>query len=171
MGERSSGRITIGGNVPEALFPELREWCLEADLKEEWSDDRPFFEAIKLPEDLRESVKSGGHLVLMDAEASGGMFEDLETWLRQNNIPFDRHSTGASGAYDAELVMFRPGMEAPITFPSTDSGYEPLVSAFPVIEAYRHLREGNIHSAMTHLANEVGHLQSIPTLPPFQLVA
>lgn len=155
--------------MPEALFEELRQHCINEDLKGDWGDQVPFFVDIKTPKALRKWLGGDEHLVLMDSEASGGQFTDLEDWLFDNDIPFDRHS-GSCAAFDAEFVQWRPGMVEPVHTASSDNDEDVLVPAFPVIEAYRHLREGNIHSAMTHLENVVGRLRSIQALPRFQLV-
>ena len=49
------------------------------------------------------------------------MFEELEGFLCEHGIPFDRHSD-ARYEFDAEKVAFRPGMNRPLEMPSNKDG-------------------------------------------------
>ena len=72
-------------------------------------------------EELRKALDEDGHLFLVNDQARYGMFEELEDFLCQHGIPFDRHSD-ARFEFDAENVMFRPGMKRPVEMPSNNDG-------------------------------------------------
>ena len=72
-------------------------------------------------EQLLRALDEKGHLVLADVEARFGMFEDLEAFCVEHGIPFDRHSD-ARYEFDAENVMFRPGMKSPLVISSNNAG-------------------------------------------------
>ena len=72
-------------------------------------------------DELRQALEENGHLFLADDQARFGMFEELEGFLCEHNIPFDRHSD-ARYEFDAENVRFRPGMDRPLDVPSNGTG-------------------------------------------------
>jgi hypothetical protein len=65
-------------------------------------------------------------LKLYDHEASGGQFETLETFLREESIPYCRWSEGKY-EYDAEAVAFHPRC-GQLSWP-TDHNQDPIVLA------------------------------------------
>lgn len=71
-----------------------------------------------------------GILTLVDDEAEYGEFDGLERFLTMNNIAFDRQSE-AKYEYDAELIQFRPGMERPHRWLTTQNG-EIMIPRAPV---------------------------------------
>ena len=92
VADRFAGEITIGGNVPAALLEKFLEQVRSTDsLAGDY--DGPSFDAENT-EQLRQTLDGGGHLKLVDPEASHGMFQELEAFLQQHGIPFDRHSDG-----------------------------------------------------------------------------
>ena len=78
-------------------------------------------------------------LILEDAQASYGMFEELEDLLRRKGIPFDRES-GQYAEYSAKLVIFRPAKDdastaLDLTIPLWND--EPFVSVREIREIIR----------------------------------
>jgi hypothetical protein len=119
MGEYYPGEITIGGKVPAAL---LEEFLGEVESTGALGGDyegSPF--DAKTAEELREALDQSGHLTIVNEEARFGQFEVLEGFLREHGIPFDRHSD-ARYEWDAENVMFRPGMRRPVEVASNSDG-------------------------------------------------
>ena len=119
MGERYPGQITIGGKLPAALLEEFLSELNSAGARTGGYDGDPFHAADA--DGLRGALDDDGHLVLADAEASYGQFEELEAFCVEHGIPFDRHSD-AHYEFDAQNVYFRPGMRNPESVPSNNAG-------------------------------------------------
>ena len=64
-------------------------------------------------------------LWLTDDQARWGQFEELDCFLRDNKIPYDRHSTGKYD-YDADTASFRPDIGL-YTWPTNMEG-QPVVA-------------------------------------------
>lgn len=82
MSERFWARIRIGGPVPDSLLPELKTQLCQADLISSESVD------------LSDFSDGDGVLGFEDGAACWGYFEELEEWLENNEIEFDRKSDG-----------------------------------------------------------------------------
>ena len=123
-------------------------------------------------------MNDDGHLVLADAEASYGQFEELEAFCVEHGIPFDRHSD-AHYEFDAQNVYFRPGMRNPESVPSNNAG-DDLFSADavrPVVkELTRVVTAGLTREKLKAAAVKIiRHLNSllppeIEPLPPLEIV-
>lgn len=112
MSERMATDIEIGGPVPANLVTDLISQIDSEGLFVGWAEDS--FEA-KTAEDLLAYARRGpkpGTLHLGDFEVAWGRFPDLEDFLVENRISFDRRSD-AKYEYDAELVRYRAGMKQP----------------------------------------------------------
>lgn len=120
MGENYPGEISIGGEISETilleLFNVLEEWGLGYDLNE----GPAVFSSVK---DIR--LDAEGHFSLCDSTASYGMFEELETFLKDKNLPYNRWSSSCVG-YDAELSYFRPGYD--VVNESVTSNYDRYIT-------------------------------------------
>jgi len=119
MSDRFPGKITIGGNIPCALLGQFLGAVRSSGASAGDYGDSPFEGATA--EDLRGALDEDGHLRLADPEACYGQFDDLEGFLQEHGIPFDRHSD-ARYEFDAVNVMFRPGMERPVVAASNNAG-------------------------------------------------
>jgi hypothetical protein len=123
MADRFAGEITIGGKVPAALLEEFL-----AELNSTGASiggyDGPEFGA-QTAEQLRKVLDESGHLFLVDDQARYGQFEQLEAFLCEHGIPFDRHSEGKY-EFKPENVGFRPGMKKPLVVQSDNDGNELL---------------------------------------------
>jgi hypothetical protein len=102
---------------------------------------------------------------LKDDQATNGCFEELEDWLGEHGIPFDRHSDGHC-ELDAENVSFRPGMKEPAVHYATNSG-EGLFPRAKAEAARDALKAGRNAEALTILEEELGG--RVPELPPLKL--
>jgi len=119
MSDYFAGEIRIGGNVPADLLEEFLGELESSGAKVGGYDGSPV--TCRNAEELRRALDENGHLFLVDDQARFGMFEELEGFLCEHDIPYDRHSD-ARFEFDAENVRFRPGMERPLTVPSNDAG-------------------------------------------------
>src|SRR5205823_83230 len=100
------------------------------------------YQAIqRLTSDDAEAV-AGEFYEVWDHQASGGAFPELEAYLIEESIAFDRFSEPALG-YDGQLDQFRPGMAEPVAFTASADHEERLV-AVREIEAIlsSHHRQG-----------------------------
>lgn len=178
MAERASATITIGGDMPASLTKAFMELVRDAGAGPDYDGGVDFlftgkhrrWTARKRVEFLAKHHGTAW-LHLEDSEAVGGMFEDLEEWLKSNNIPFDRHSD-AHWEWGALNTYFRPGPEGEALNLDMDSDYHgnDVVNAHRVRAAREALAEGNAHAALKHLDEELGLGAKIPELPPFRIV-
>ena len=90
MGERYPGEITIGGKVPAELLEEFLRRTRFHRRKGGRLRRRPV--RCRRRRWAASGTGRDGHLVLADAEASYGQFEELEAFCVEHGIPFDRHS-------------------------------------------------------------------------------
>jgi hypothetical protein len=122
MSDRFPGEITIGGKLPAALLDEFLGEVTSTGASV-GGYDGPAFDC-KNADDLCQALDTDRHLVLADAEASYGQFEELEAFCVKHGLPFDRHSD-AKYEFDSVNVRFRPGMNRPVEVPSDNCGEKP----------------------------------------------
>lgn len=96
MSDRFWAHISIGGPIPDNLIPELHEQLENAGL-------------VNQDDELADFVDDRDLLSFTDDEACYGCFADLEEWLRENEIEFNRQS---DGCYDCspEIILWRKGI-------------------------------------------------------------
>lgn len=113
MGEHFFGEISIGGQVTREQLERMAriEPLLEGLAPHTPTDRR----AGEHGPEVRDGV-----LYLGDEKASYGEFSDLEAYLQEQGIPYDRHSSGYH-EYSAEESSHRPGIGC-FTAPATDGG-------------------------------------------------
>lgn len=131
---------------------------------------RENFEAIKA---MLESYKSGAwddeltatekELSFFTTRAPGGAFYDLEQYLIEHVIPFDRWSEAGYG-YDGEIVYFRAGMKEPARYPADQEG-NPQVSVSAVGKA---IEETRTYEDLVARLKELGPFD-IEELPPLEV--
>jgi hypothetical protein len=119
MSDRFPGEIMIGGKLPAKLLEAFLGVVSSSGAKVGGYEGAPF--DATSADGLLEVLDENRHLFLVDDEARYGQFEKLEAFCVQHGIPFDRHSS-ARYEFDAEKVMFRPGMKRPLEVPSNDDG-------------------------------------------------
>lgn len=102
MADRMAAEIWIGGKLPGSLVHEFPI----ADLCPDW-DDIPFDATSE--EGILAARDEHGVLHFTDCEAAWGEFQELEAWLRDHEIPFQRQSEGKY-EHDPCLVEFRPDL-------------------------------------------------------------
>ncbi len=103
MSDRMPAQITIGGTIKRSLVEELCGQITESGAGPEWDG------GVKVRDEaeLRRLIGKDGTITLYDCEARYGEFETLEAFLREHEIPFDRHCD-AKYEYDGMLVKYRP---------------------------------------------------------------
>jgi hypothetical protein len=102
MVDRMAAEIWIGGKLPRSLLDEFPI----SDLRLDW-DATPFDASSE--EGILSARDDSGLLHFADCEAAWGEFTELEGWLREHNIPFQRQSSGKY-EYDPCFVEFRPDL-------------------------------------------------------------
>lgn len=168
MSDYIPASISIGGNVLRKLVPGLLG-AIDADgLKHNWGEPLLAWTAERL---LEQAADNDGLLWLCDEEARGGSFDELEEWLEENDIPFDRRSD-AKFEYDGGIQYFRPGLGViEIVWRCTTQEGNPLISHAEGRKALHLLKCGgtmNIEAGIKVLEDELG--PDIPDLPPFQII-
>lgn len=112
MADRMACEIWIGGTISNALAEELCAVIRDTGASLEWGG------GVFTPHTVEELLEANddGHLHLYDDDRAWGEFEDLEEFLREHKIPYDRQTAGKY-EYDAEEAIYRPdiGLEANLT--------------------------------------------------------
>ena len=134
--------------------------------------------ACENAEELRQALDENGHLFLVNDQARYGMFEELEDFLCEHDIPYDRHSD-ARFEWDAENVTFRPGMERPLEMPSNKDGdtllrmdqIRPLAKELARLATAK-LTKGKILAVVRKASRKLNKLlpPEVEPLPPLQIV-
>lgn len=171
MSERMSAEILIGGQVPRSLIPELCAKITAEGVSLDWGD--PCFRPTSAQELLENCVEHEDSLVLQlcDDQASWGEFKDLEAFLVEHSIAFNRFTEGRY-EFNFEWAAFRPGA-APQVFP-TNSQREPQVSLKSVSDLCEQVTQARTAADQGQPDAVLRHLQELqwaieelaPPLPP-----
>jgi hypothetical protein len=102
MSDRMAAEIWVGGKLPRSLLSEFPI----SDLRLDW-DENPVDASSE--EGILSARDECCLLHFADCEAANGEFAELEGWLREHNIPFQRQSSGKY-EYDPCFVEFRPDL-------------------------------------------------------------
>ena len=122
MAEYFDGAIRIGGNITREQWDRMKE--IEPEL------------ARSIPSQI------DGIFEHCSANTRMGQFEELETYLQEQGISYDRHS-GAAYDFDAEETSFRPGV--PVITAYATNGGTILCDAYEVLDyIIRHVDIGDI---------------------------
>ncbi|MDK2759407.1 MAG: hypothetical protein KYX66_22030 [Blastomonas fulva] len=105
MADRVSASITIGGTVTADQFAELTSMIVAHGLSTEW--DGPDFTA--------DQCISGEPLALFAHETPWGMFDDLEQYCCNHEIPYIRWSGGCVGSFGPERIVYG-GKSGPLNY-------------------------------------------------------
>jgi hypothetical protein len=165
MSDWVAGHIYIGGEVTSAQLQDMLKVIRGEGCNFEWNGDSET--TFTKASDILENLDDKGHLHLGSADAPSGMFEGLEKFLRDNQIPYTRYSDGLPGSWDAAVNFYRKGYKEDIDLVTSNNG-DPVILASVAIEAYAALKAGNVHAALEVLAPF--QKSAVPELPPFQLV-
>jgi hypothetical protein len=176
MADRMACEIWIGGTIPRALAENLCAVVRDAGASLEWGG------GMFVPESIEELLEAndGGHLHLYDDERAWGEFTDLEEFLWEHRIPYDRQ-TASRYEYDAEEAIYRPGIGLEVN-PTNGSG-NPVVevaSLQPVIRTLKALcrHAGSRKSDKASVLRRAERLQrllqsklprNMPPLEPFAI--
>jgi hypothetical protein len=177
MAERMAAEIHVGGKITPELAEELCGCLRTAGVQPEYGSGH--FEPQNASELLQ--AKDGDHLRFYDDEATWGEFADLEEFLEEHGIPFDRYSDGKY-EYDCEVKRFRPeiGVSICVTNKSGLSMVE-AVSLKPVERALKRLpvEFKNKGLSMAGLWKRIERIEKLlrkklpdemPRLPPFRII-
>ena len=163
MADRMAVEIEIGGPVPRRLVDDLIV-AIRSEALSLCSDEGPFT-ATTADQLLELSSRDGrqGTLHLLEHEVAWGRLEELESFLIEHGIAFDRW-TEAKYEYDAELVQFRAGMKQPVCI-VTLQNKEPVIAVRALKPVARALVRGQTDRAFKLLKQAVG-----PEVAPRQLL-
>ena len=117
MSDHFPGDIAIGGDIPRRLLDELAERIASEGVSIDW---QYALDPAAVRAAIEAAAAKGQTVRFTDDEASYGQFGDLENWLTQHGIDFDRYSD-ARYEYDGENAHGR-GRKRPVVMTSSQSG-------------------------------------------------
>ena len=144
--------LNIGGDVPAKLIRDLGTLIDQERTDDAYSDEMFWGRCL----DLSEMYSGRGHLHINSAQATNGEFHDLEAFLRENKLSFDRFA-------DEETLYVREFAEYAQV--CDDDGY-PVYSEYDRAPVLKELRMGMAAKARKLLED----LLTVPVLPPFRIV-
>ena len=176
MADRMATEVWIGGTISPALAEELCAVVRDTGASLEWGG------GVFAPSSVKELLEANddGHLHLYDDDRAWGEYDDLEEFLRQHKVPYERQ-TASRYEYDGEIARYRPGigLEVAITTASGDPIVE-IASLQPVVKSLRalftHAKSGKSDKAS--VLRRVERLQKLllsklprdmPPLEPFTI--
>ena len=156
------GEIEIGGPVRRRLVKKLL-----GAIGDQMDRGREGVEFTATdPASLLEQLDpSTGYLHLTDEQARYGQFEELEEFLQNHGIAFDRRSFGKY-EFTPEEVRFRPGMKRPAVRLMTHDD-KPVADWLEVDEARQLLQAGKAKAALAKLRKVLG--PDVPKLARFEI--
>ena len=155
MADYFAGEIEIGGSIPRSDLNELIDLITNEELKEDYSD-------VWARDKLVTAFATQESVRLTDDQARYGEFVELEEWLIEHNIYFDRHSD-ARYEYDAVNTYYRGGET--VTLNSTQVGTD-LISYSTIDEIVNH-KELNAEQKIEQLRKT---LTKVPPLPKLVII-
>lgn len=128
MSDRFPAEITIGGTIPRRLLDELAGMIASEGVSLDW---QYALDTAAVRAAIEAAASKGKTVRFTDDEACFGQFDDLENWLTNRGIDFDRHGD-ARYEYDGENAYGR-GRKRPVIINADQSGKD-LVRAEEVRE-------------------------------------
>jgi hypothetical protein len=180
MSDTMTVHITLGGRVPRLLVPELCAVIRSQSVALDW--DQEWFQPEAEQDLLNACASADGPtpLFLCDHCAPWGEFRELQEFLVQHQLPFDRQHD-AKFEFSSELLCFRPEMGSFHFLTNSDERIVVLAeNLLPAVEllkqVQRHLLRGATQDAealVRHcLATLKEHLpRDLPAVPPLEIVA
>jgi len=155
MADYAPGNIDIGGPVPRRLVPELIKQIREAGVSLDWGG------LAFLPETEQDLVDAADEyrIQLFDENAMFGRFPELEHFLVENGISYDRISDPLPES-SGVLVIHRPGATYAMR---TDSDGGIVVGADAITGIRKALEAGDTAAALAICKAE---LPDYPELAP-----
>jgi hypothetical protein len=178
MAERMAAEIHVGGKITPELAEELCGCICTAGVQPEYGGGH--LEPQNIEELLQ--AQDGDHLRFYDDEATWGEFADLEEFLQEHGIPFNRYSDGKY-EYDCVLKKFRPGIGVSVC--TTTKAGIPVVEAESIKSVQRALnrlptefkKKGLSMAGLWQRIERIEKLlrrklpDEIPPLPPFRILS
>ena len=167
MSERFPTEIAIGGAVGRERVPELIGAINTAELQHEWGS--PIRE-IRSEAELLEYRDENGLLWFCNAEQNWGSFEDLEAFLVEEEIAYDRRHEPLY-EYNGELVQYRPGFEQ-LVVTQANAGGNTVFEVSAVKEIRDMLERCQTIDDIPKVIERVNALcssENVPPLEPFRV--
>ena len=168
MSDRIAAEIYIGGQVKRSVISALLEAIEREGLEQDWGLALP---RLETEEALLKRVNDEGVLRFYATYALWGELRDLEDFLTEHCIAFDRHH-GPYGEYSGETRRYRPGMKKPVSCLADDGGNF-LIEAGAVADLRRCLKGIRGKRGTQRALGKLNRLLAgadIPDLPPFKVV-
>lgn len=180
MSDYIAAYIRIGGAVPQRLVDPLCKAIAQQHLSLDWGDARFVPTGAEDLLDVRTNVYGADVLQLYNDDAPWGEFMDLEKFLVENGIGFDRFHE-AKFDTNARLTQFRPGgkrvdfntsVEGHVVVPLRDVQHlrDELQKVHALLQKKRHEQGAQtLQDALESLATRL--VEPSPPLPALEIVA
>ena len=180
MSETIAAEIRVGGKVAASLVPQLCQRIAQEVVALDWGEGR--FSPMTR-EDLLEAREDRDGVLLLclyDDQARWGEFAELETFLREHGLAFERLSD-AKYEYSAQVASFRP--KTGLVELTTDPQHRPIVLAeeleplgMSLSRVIRQIEQGDVQKALRAAKRGERLLKrllplKVPPLEPFEIVA
>jgi len=157
MGERFAAEITIGGEIKEELISPIAGLLDAENVQPGWGEG-----SYNNAAEIEAEIRAGVCRFRVD-EQSWGEFPELEAFLEENNIAFDRQHA-ARYEYQGEVVKFRPGMDIPVTATALDSGKQTIPASLVL-----NLLKYDTVKTIKEKINELCNAEMVPGLEPLKI--
>ena len=164
MADHIYATITIGGDVPYEKIKGLAE-AIATEGIFEIGTGRRMTNSDDVEKYLLACAQVNKNPTFYDDQAPWGQFEDLEEWLKENDIDFDR-DTEPSYEYDGETQAYRHETEEVYVYLHNASDH-PVVKENVLVNWVKWLQENQIKKVINEI---IKFIDPYPKLKPFKIV-
>ena len=165
MGDYFPGKIEIGGQLAEELVESFVDAIMMdgATIGDDYDDGTP--DEGDVDKAVRNVSAEKISIKFCDTEATGGVFENIESFCHNNKLAYVRHSD-AKYEYHEEIVYWFPGMTEEESLPCCNEAV-----VVPVKDLLEVINDDSSHALirLARLSRMLTKYQ-LPTVPPIELV-
>jgi len=173
MSDRFPAKISIGGKIPVSLKDELAKliWQEDFEFVNGWGYENTITDLGEVQSALDDAAKENRPVCFSDDQARYGEFKELEKFLVENNIDFDRvsDSFAENVCRDGKLTRFYLSQTGLLLVPYDDvrKAIDTVRSEF--VESVKksfNEREYEVKNTMADFFEKI--IQIAPVIPPLE---
>ena len=185
MSDRFPAKISFGGKVPASLKNELVKfiWREDFEFVNGWGYENTITDLEEVQSALDIAAKENRPVCFSDNQAHYGKFKQLEKFLVENNIDFDRVSDSFVDndgetilCRNRKLIRFYSSQTGVLLVPYDDVRKEIDIVTFNLLESIKNQPEINkiehdVKNLMTNFLEKIMQIApNIPSLEPLEFV-